>query len=99
MTNKYTAIEKLAKLAYIDINPDEYEHYQREFEQILGLFEQLQQVDTAKVDPRSNPQLDNPGHQSIPRRVDAVTETDQHQQLQQHAIVENGVYLVPKVIE
>lgn len=89
----------LGQLANIAIDPEEYDQYQYDIDQILGLVEHLQQVDTDKVSPHANPHLDNIGHQAIPRRPDVVTEEDNHEQLQQGAKIMDGVYVVPKVIE
>jgi aspartyl-tRNA(Asn)/glutamyl-tRNA(Gln) amidotransferase subunit C len=65
------------------------------FNGILDLFEQLRDVDTDGVEPMANP-LDA----TQPLRADAVTETDRREALQAVApAVENGLYLVPRVVE
>jgi aspartyl/glutamyl-tRNA(Asn/Gln) amidotransferase C subunit len=62
---------------------------------ILTLVEQLQAVDTAGVEPMANPLG------AVQRlRADNVTEANQREAFQTLApAVENGLYLVPKVIE
>ena len=62
---------------------------------ILGLIEEMQAVDTDGVEPMSHPQ-----DVSTPLRVDLVSEGDQRSLFQSVAPkVEDGLYLVPKVIE
>ena len=59
------------------------------------MVDQMQAVDTSAVEPMSNP-LD--GSQRL--RADQVTEEDLHQQFQAIAPqTENGLYLVPRVID
>jgi aspartyl-tRNA(Asn)/glutamyl-tRNA(Gln) amidotransferase subunit C len=62
---------------------------------ILGLIEQMQSVDTQGIVPMSH-------SQDVAQRLreDIVTETDQRALFQSIApSVEDGLYLVPKVIE
>lgn len=88
-------IDKIAWLARLDINPGDVPGYARDLSNILGLVEQMNQVDTANIEPLAHPlDLNARG------REDAVTETNQREHFQQHApAVANGYYLVPKVIE
>ena len=62
---------------------------------VLGLIDEMRAVDTAGCEPMAHA-LD-----VVQRlRPDAVTETDQHELFQSVApAVEEGLYLVPKVIE
>ncbi|WP_038834221.1 Asp-tRNA(Asn)/Glu-tRNA(Gln) amidotransferase subunit GatC [Pseudomonas aeruginosa] len=62
---------------------------------ILGLIDQMQAVDTSGVEP-----LAHPLEATQRLRPDAVTETDHRDAYQTIApAVEEGLYLVPKVIE
>jgi aspartyl-tRNA(Asn)/glutamyl-tRNA(Gln) amidotransferase subunit C len=55
----------------------------------------LQAIDTSGIEPMSHAQ-----DLSAPLRVDAVTGTDRHAAYQRVApAVEDGLYLVPRVIE
>jgi len=95
MTVHQDDIEKLAELARVRIPVEEAAEVTARIATILGLVDQLQSVDTAAVEPMANP-LD-----AVQRlRVDAVTEANQREAFQAIApAVENGLYLVPKVIE
>ncbi|NVK41484.1 MAG: Asp-tRNA(Asn)/Glu-tRNA(Gln) amidotransferase subunit GatC [Oceanospirillaceae bacterium] len=88
-------VEKIAHLARLQIREDEIPGYTGTLSNILALVDQLQAVDTDGVEPMSHP-LD-----AVQRlRADDVTEPDQRENLQSVApAVENGLFLVPKVIE
>ncbi len=88
-------VEKIAHLARLAIREEDVPGYARNLSDILGLVEQMQSVDTEGVTPMAHP-LD--ARQRL--RPDEVTETDQRELFQSVApAVENGLYLVPKVIE
>lgn len=95
MTIHQDEIEKIAELARIRIAPEEAAEVTSRIATILNLVDQLQAVDTRDVEPMANPLG------AVQRlRADAVTETDQREAFQSIApAVENGLYLVPKVIE
>ncbi|EEB80139.1 MAG: Asp-tRNA(Asn)/Glu-tRNA(Gln) amidotransferase subunit GatC [Halioglobus sp.] len=88
-------IEKIAELARIRIADDQIGEVTQRITEILGMVDQLQAADTAGIEPMANP-LD-----AIQRlRADEVTETNRRDAFQAIApAVENGLYLVPKVIE
>lgn len=88
-------IADIADLAKIRIDPDQTQEVSERLTAILAMVEQLQAVDTCHVEPLANP-LD--AHQ--PLRADTVTETNQRELFQAIApAVEDGLYLVPKVID
>ena len=88
-------IEKIAELARIRIDADHIDDVTRRITDILNMVDQLQAVDTSEVDPMANP-LDA----TQPLRADEVTESNRREAFQAIApAVENGLYLVPKVIE
>jgi len=88
-------IEKIAALARIRIGDDQIGQVTRRISEILHMVDQLQAVDTSEVEPLANP-LD--ATQRL--RPDEVTEGDRRDAFQAIApAVENGLYLVPKVIE
>lgn len=90
-----TEIKEIAYLARIAIQDNEVPHFQKELSSILDFVAQLQSIDTDKVEPLANP-LD----QTQRLRADEVTETNQRDANQEGApLVEEGLYLVPKVIE
>ena len=88
-------VNSIAALARIGIEPDEVEGYARELSKILEFVEQMNQVETGDVEPLNHPQ-----DRILRMREDRVTETDQRDEFQRIApAVEDGLYLVPRVIE
>lgn len=88
-------IEKIAWLARLSLSQDDIPSTLVEMSRILSLVEQMNSVDTDNIEPLAHP-MDIKAR----LRADEVTETDQRTLFQQIApAVENGHYLVPKVIE
>lgn len=88
-------VKRIAGLARIEIDDAEAHTTQAQLNTIFGLIAAMQAVDTASVAPMAHAQE---VHQRL--RVDAVDEIDRHIAFQSVApAVENGLYLVPKVIE
>jgi aspartyl-tRNA(Asn)/glutamyl-tRNA(Gln) amidotransferase subunit C len=90
-----TQVEKIAHLARLQIEPTDISKYATNLSNILDLVAQMDAVDTNGVDPMAHPT------EAVQRlRDDQVTETNQRDHFQAVApLVENGLYLVPKVIE
>ena len=88
-------VEKIAHLARLAVSEDEMAAYTRSLSDILKFVEQMDSADVAHVTPMAHP-LD-----AVQRlREDVVRETDQREKFQAIAPrVEDGLYLVPKVIE
>ncbi len=88
-------IEKIADLARVRISGQQIGEVTQRITEILGMVDQLKAVDTAGIEPMANP-LD--ATQRL--RVDEVTEVNRREAFQAIApVVENGLYLVPIVIE
>jgi len=88
-------VAKIAHLARLHINESEADEITNRITDILALIDQMQSVDTDAVEPLAHP-LDV--QQRL--RPDVVTETDQREKLQTLAPAsEDGLYLVPQVIE
>jgi len=88
-------VKYIARLAMLEIAERDVADYAAELSRILGLVEQMNRVDTTDIDPMAHP-LD------VGQRLreDVVTEVDRREEFQRTApLVENGLYLVPKVIE
>jgi aspartyl-tRNA(Asn)/glutamyl-tRNA(Gln) amidotransferase subunit C len=88
-------VKRIAHLARIEVSDQEAEATLQKLSGILGLIEQMQAVDTTGIVPMSH-------SQDVVQRLrpDVVTETDHRAAFQAIApAVENGLYLVPKVIE
>jgi aspartyl-tRNA(Asn)/glutamyl-tRNA(Gln) amidotransferase subunit C len=95
MTIKQDDIEKIAELARIRISAEEIGQVTRRITEILQMVARLQAVDTLGVEPMANP-LD--AIQCL--RPDEVTQSNRRDAFQAIApAVENGLYLVPRVIE
>jgi len=88
-------IERIAHLARLDISEQEVPEYAKSISSILNLIDQMQATDTEGVLPLAHP-LD-----AVQRlRKDEVSESNQRERLQQNApAIENGLFLVPRVIE
>lgn len=88
-------IQKIALLSRLQIEDDKIEKLSGDINNILGLVDQLQQADTNGVAPMAHP-LD--AVQTL--RADQVTESNQREKYQSVApATEDGLFLVPKVIE
>jgi aspartyl-tRNA(Asn)/glutamyl-tRNA(Gln) amidotransferase subunit C len=88
-------ILKIAKLARLEINQETLEQTAHSISEVLTLVDQLQSAVTDNVKPMAHP-LD--ATQIL--RKDVVTEANHRDEFQAIApAVENGLYLVPKVIE
>lgn len=88
-------VKRIAHLARIEISADEANQTLLKLNDIFGLIEQMQAVDTRGITPMAHPQ-------SLAQRMraDAVTEGNQREALQKPApAVQDGLFLVPKVIE
>jgi len=88
-------IEKVAVLARIRLDEEQIPALEKDLGNILSLVDQLSATDTDNVEPLSHP-LD-----AVQRlRADEVTESNQREAFQAIApATENGLYLVPRVIE
>lgn len=88
-------IRRLARLARIALRPEESAEVGRRLNRVLALVDEMRAVDTAGIEPMSHA-LD-----LVQRlRPDQVTESDRRRDYQALApAVEEGLYLVPKVIE
>ena len=88
-------IKRIAHLARIEVSDIEAEATLSKLTGILGLIEQMQAVDTTGIVPMSH-------SQDVTQRLrdDVVTETNQRELFQSIApAAEDGLYLVPQVIE
>ena len=88
-------IRRLARLARIGLDAGTMRDVQAKLEAILGLIDELKAIDTTGVEPMAHAQ-----DIALPLRDDVVTAHDEHVAFQRVApAAENGLYLVPKVIE
>lgn len=88
-------VRNVARLARLGLDEAQINGYAGELSRIVDIFARLEAVDTDAVAPMAHP-LDLTAR----LRPDTVTESDRRAAFQALApAVEDGVYLVPKVIE
>jgi len=88
-------VKRIARLARIEIDDVQAQATQTQLNSIFDLIATMQAVNTEGIAPMAHAQE---VYQRL--RDDIVTETDRHASFQAIApAVENGLYLVPKVIE
>ena len=88
-------VRRLAELARISVSDAEATAARAQLNDIFELIGRMQKVDTEGVEPMSHGQ-----DLKLRLREDLVTERDQRERFQSVAPeVEQGLYLVPKVIE
>jgi aspartyl-tRNA(Asn)/glutamyl-tRNA(Gln) amidotransferase subunit C len=92
-------LKRLARLARIAVSEDDVMLLQTQLKGIFGLIDELQAVDTRGIDPLSHP-LDVVQPMAQRLREDRVTEPDRRSaNLANAPAHENGLFLVPRVIE
>ena len=95
MSIEIDEVKKIAKLACLDVKDDDIESYATNLSNILDLVARMDAVDTTGVTPMSHP------FDAVQRlREDVVTDFNRREDFQAIAPkTEDGLYLVPKVIE
>lgn len=88
-------VEKIAHLARLHVDAAEAQEVANRISSILNMIDQMQSVETSNVAPLAHP------FDAVQRlRPDVITETNQRDYLQKIApATQDGLYLVPKVIE
>ena len=95
MTLSIGDVKKVARLARLAVTEQEAQTAHAQLSGIFGLIAEMQEVDTAGIEPMSHAQ-------DVTQRLreDKVTESNQRELFQSIAPqVEAGLYLVPQVIE
>ncbi len=88
-------IQRISDLARIDLSEEKAKQLMVELNDILGMVEQIQSVDTEGIEPMPHP---FGGTERL--RPDDVTEHNRRKENMQNAPDEvDGLFLVPKVIE
>lgn len=88
-------VKKIAKLARLSLSDKEIDVTLDKLNDVFGLIKQMNEIDATGVEPMSHP-----GEMSLRLREDEVTETDHRDEYQKNAPqVQDGLFLVPKVIE
>lgn len=85
----------IAKLANLQLADSQVDQYKRELSRILDFVEHMNSVNVDHVEPMAHPQ-----DMMQPLREDVITATNQREKFQAIApATQDGLYLVPKVIE
>ena len=95
-------IQRIANLARLALQPDEEARMLDKINDFFGIVEQISAVDTTGVVPMAHPvdAMRNSPEIALRLRTDTVSEPNQREANQKSApAVENGLFLVPKVIE
>jgi len=93
-------VKRIAHLAQLDMNEAHAETALGELNGIFALAEQMQAVDTTGVEPLSQPLSAFLGNLPLRLRDDVVSEENRREDYQKPAPkTQDGLYLVPKVIE
>ena len=88
-------VRRIARLARIELAQAEALAMREQLNGILAMVEEMRGIDTSAVEPMAHPQ---DARQRL--REDRVTEGDERERFQALAPqVEDGLYLVPQVIE
>ena len=92
-------VRRIAELARLDLGADEEARMLEQLNSFFRIVEQMSAVDTSGVEPLYTP-LAAIGDAHLRLRDDAVTEGDDRAANQRSApAVEDGLFLVPRVIE
>jgi aspartyl-tRNA(Asn)/glutamyl-tRNA(Gln) amidotransferase subunit C len=92
-------VSRIANLARLELKPAEEAAMLQQLNGFFSIVEQMSAVDTSGVEPLYTP-LSAVQEVTLRLRDDVVTETDHREANQRSApAVEDGLFLVPKVIE
>jgi aspartyl-tRNA(Asn)/glutamyl-tRNA(Gln) amidotransferase subunit C len=92
-------VKRIAHLARLDMADADAEPMLGQLNEFFGLVERMQAVDTTGIEPLAHP-VEQIQAVALRLRADAVTETVERDDNQRPApAVQDGLYLVPKVIE
>ena len=94
-----TDVSRIALLARLELSADESIAMHTQLNDFFSIVERMSAVDTSGVEPLYTP-LSAVQSVSLRLREDVVSETNQREANQRSApVVEDGLFLVPKVIE
>jgi len=94
-----TDIARIANLARLELAPRESERMLTQMNSFFNIVEQMRAVDTTGIEPLAHP-VAVLSDMALRLREDRVSEPNQREANQRSApAVENGLFLVPKVIE
>ncbi|MEO6291360.1 MAG: Asp-tRNA(Asn)/Glu-tRNA(Gln) amidotransferase subunit GatC [Burkholderiaceae bacterium] len=92
-------IARIANLARLELSPDESARLLVQTNDFFNIVEKMRAIDTTGIEPLAHP-LDAIQEMSLRLRDDVASEPNNREANQRSApAVENGLFLVPKVIE
>jgi aspartyl-tRNA(Asn)/glutamyl-tRNA(Gln) amidotransferase subunit C len=92
-------IDRLANLARLGLQPEERARLLTQLNDFFAVVEQMRSVDTTGIHPLAHP-VAVMGDIALRLRADVASEPNQREANQRNApALENGLFLVPKVIE
>ncbi len=92
-------IDRLAHLARLGLAPQERERLHLQLNDFFGIVEKMRAVDTRGITPLAHP-TDIMADVALRLRADVAAEPNQREANQRNApALENGLFLVPRVIE
>ena len=95
MSVKKAEIAYISSLSKLKMEDAEMDNYTRQISEILEMIQQLEKVDTHDIEPMAHPL-----NMKQRLRLDLVTEENRRELYQKNAaVLEEGFYKVPKVIE
>jgi aspartyl-tRNA(Asn)/glutamyl-tRNA(Gln) amidotransferase subunit C len=93
-------VQRIAELARLEFQPQQAQATLAQLNHIFAMVEQMKTVDTEGVQPLNHPIAAFLPELSLRLRNDEATEVDRREDYQRPApAVQDGLYLVPKVIE
>ena len=96
MKIKPEQVERTAELARLDFSTDELNRFVDQFSELLGYFEQLQEVDTGSAEPLYHPL---PREDTLYREDRVKVELSSEEALREAPESAQGHFKVPRVIE
>lgn len=100
MTLSLSDVTRIANLAQLELSSDQALKTLGQLNGIFALVEQMSAVDTSGIEPLAHPIAALMPNLALRLREDVVTETNQREAYQGVApATQDGLYLVPKVIE
>jgi aspartyl-tRNA(Asn)/glutamyl-tRNA(Gln) amidotransferase subunit C len=93
-------VKRLAQLAQLDITDDQAEKTLTKLNDFFALVDQMKAIDTTGIEPLNHPIAALQNDLALRLRDDVVTEPNRRDDYQHVApATQDGLYLVPKVIE
>lgn len=100
MSLEFSDVKRLATLAQLELTDEQAQGTLEKLNGIFALVEQMKAVDTRGIEPLNHPIAALQHDLALRLREDTVTEVNRREEYQQVApATQDGLYLVPKVIE